>query len=128
MHKKSRTHGRKKTDNVRILKLNPRGCVPTDKSKMHVLIEAIKRHQIDAVLLNETNEKWNTMNKGRTERTFKKIGREGKMITADSKEWNMTPKDYLPGGLMSAFYGKCTSLTQEEKTKIGKLGNWIAIA
>ena len=61
------------------------------------------------------------------ERMLKKIGREVKMITADSKEWNMTPKDHLPGGLMSAFYGKYRSLMQEDKTKIGKLGNWMAI-
>ena len=39
----------------------------------------------------------------------------------------MTPKGYLPGGLMSAFYGKCRSLMQGEKTKIGQLGNWMTI-
>ena len=49
------------------------------------------------------------------------------MTTADSKEWIMKPKDCLPGGLISEFYGKCRSLIQEDKTKIGKLGNWIVI-
>ena len=28
---------------------------------------------------------------------------------------------------MSVFFGKCRSLTQDKKTKIGKLGNWMAI-
>ena len=44
-------------DNGRILTLNPRGCVPTDESKTLILIEATKIHQIDSVLLNETNTK-----------------------------------------------------------------------
>ena len=108
-------------DNVRILTLSPRGCVPIDKSKTCMLIEAMKRHQIDVVLLNEKNTKWNAMNEERMERTLKKIGREVKMITTDSKEWNMTPKYCLPGGLMSTFFGKCKSSIQEVKKKIGKI-------
>ena len=39
----------------------------------------------------------------------------------------MKAKDYLPGALISAFFGKCRSLTQDEKTKIGKLWNWMII-
>ena len=52
-------------DNVIMLTLNPRGCVPADASKVNMLTEAIKRYQIDAVLLIETKTKWNTTNEGR---------------------------------------------------------------
>ena len=110
-------------NNVRILTLNPRGRVPTDKSETSMLAEAMKRHQINMVLLNETNAKWNAMSKGRVEIMFKKIDREEKMTTVDSKEWNVTLNDYLPGRLRSEFCGKYRLLMQEEKMKIGKLGN-----
>ena len=52
------TDEKKLTCNVRILMLNPRSCVPTDTSKTHMLIEAIKRYQIDVALLKDTNTKW----------------------------------------------------------------------
>ena len=58
---------------------------------------------------------------------LKKIGREVNIIIVDSKEGKVTLKIYLSGGIMSTFYEKCRSLTQEDKTKIGKLGNWMAI-
>ena len=98
MRNLGRTDEIKLMDNVIIW-----GWVPTDVSKTCMLTEAIKRHQIDAVLLNEKNTKWSTTNAGRIEKTLKKITREAKMTTADSEEWNLTPKDHLPGGLMSAF-------------------------
>ena len=59
------------------------------------------------------------MNERRMERMLKKIGREVNIIIVDSKQWDVKPKDYLPGGLTSAFFGKCRSLLQEEKKKIG---------
>ena len=46
---------------------------------------------------------------------------------ADSKEWATTPKDYLPGGLMSVFGSKCSPIMQQKKIKVGRLGNWIAV-
>ena len=61
------------------------------------------------------------------EREMRKIDHEFKIIMSDSKEWNTTPSDYLPGGLMSVFFSKCSSLIQQKNAKIGRLGNWIAI-
>ena len=110
---------------MRILTLNPRGCAITDVSKINMLTEATKRHQNDVVSLNETSGKLNTNNAGRMEKMLKKISREAKVTTTDSKEWNMAPKDYFPGGLMSAFFGNYSSLMKDEKPKIGKLRNRI---
>ena len=58
--------------NVIILALSRRGHVPTDSSKINMLTEAMKRCQIDAVLLNETNTKWNATNAERMENKLKK--------------------------------------------------------
>ena len=57
-----------------------------NNQKTNRLIEVIKRCKVDAVLLNEINTKWKKASKGIIERMIKKIGREVKMKTADSKE------------------------------------------
>ena len=81
--------------------------VCTNRSiKINMLIEERKRYQIDPVLLNEASNKRSTINAGRMEKNLKKISREVKMMTEDSKEWNVAPKYYLPGRLMSAFFWK----------------------
>ena len=103
MRNLGRTDEIKLMDNVKSLTLNLRGCVPKDVSKTNMLTEATKRHQIDAVLLNEKNTKWSTTSVRRMEKTLKKITREAKMAIADSEEQNVATKDHLPGGLMSTF-------------------------
>ena len=49
------------------------------------------------------------------------------IIMANSKEQAITPKDYLPGRLMSVFFSKCSPLIQQKNIKIGRLGNWMGI-
>ena len=117
----------KESKNVRLLSINPHGCVPNNESKMEMLKAAIHRLQIDIILMNEVNTKWNTCNLGRIERQIKGVDRESKIIVADSGEWNTTPGDYLPGGVMGIILSKCTALINNDQITKGRLGNWIAI-
>ena len=60
-------------------------------------------------------------------RKMRVLGREIFIDIADSKSWNTTPKDQLPGRIMSAIRGKATSLIDKKTITKGRLGNWIAI-
>ena len=117
----------KAVGNMRVLSINPKGCVPNNQSKMNMLKEAIKKYQIDILMMNETNTKWNTINESRLERQMKSIDRENSIFVADSKEWTTTDRDYLPGGIMSIFFSKCSSLINRKKVVKGRLGNWMAV-
>ena len=94
---------------------------------MNMLKEAIKKYQIDILMMNETNTKWNTINESRLERQMKSIDRENSIFVADSKEWTTTDRDYLPGGIMSVFFSKCSPLINRKKVVKGRLGNWMAV-
>ena len=118
----------KLSSNIRILSLNPHGCKPSDTMKMNDLKTSITKYNIDVLLMNEVNTKWNTVNISKMERWMRGISRGAKMFTADSKEWNVTNNDYLPGGVMSMFFERCGSFIEKNKVKIGKLGNWDAIS
>lgn len=117
----------KAVGNMRVLSINPKGCVPNNQSKMNMLKEAIKKYQIDILMMNETNTKWNTINESRLERQMKSIDRENSIFVADSKEWTTTDRDYLPGGIMSVFFSKCSPLINRKKVVKGRLGNWMAV-
>ena len=54
-----------------------------------------------------------------------KIGKGTKVITVDSKQWNMTENEYLPGGLINIISQKYTSIIDWSKIQIRRLGNWI---
>ena len=43
--------------NIRILALNPNGCVPKDDSKIQMLINRYNKYGIDIMLLNKMNIK-----------------------------------------------------------------------
>ena len=47
----------KTSEIIRILLMNPKGCNPNNEEKIEILIESIKRLQLDVVLLNEVNTK-----------------------------------------------------------------------
>ena len=117
----------KETKNVRVLSINPHGCVPNNRSKMEMLKEAIRKLQVDIILMNEVNTKWNTLNISRLERHVREVDRESNIVVADSGEWETTPGDYLPGGVMSVILSKCCPLINKKEIKKGRLGNWIAI-
>ena len=62
--------------NVRLLLLNPYGCRLNDTDKMNQLQKVIKNYDIDIVMLNEANAKWDTVNISKIEKWMKKINRE----------------------------------------------------
>jgi len=77
---------RKLRENIRILAFNPNGCNPNDRVKMNHLKKAIEKYQIDIVMMNETNTKWDTVNVSKMERNIKRISRGAQIIAADSKQ------------------------------------------
>ena len=54
---------------------------------------------------------------------MKAIDRESAIFTANSVEWDVTPNDYLPGGICSIFFSKCSPLIESKKVVKGRLGN-----
>ena len=113
--------------NMRFLALNIKGIDPKSIVKIERFIISIQKYQIDMMLLNEVNVKWTPVNIDRMEHRLKVLGRETKMITADSTVWLVTKDSYLPGGLLTILRGKFRSLIDEESIKKGKLGNWIGV-
>ena len=105
--------------NLRVLSLNPNGCAPKNQPKMVRPKEAVNNYQIDVLLMNETNTKWNAINISRLEKRMKSIDRESSIFALDSKEFDVTKTDYLPGGVMSVFFSKCSSLINKKEVKVG---------
>jgi len=116
----------KRSENTRILSLNPNGINPWDDTTMHMMNQSLEKYQIDIALFNETNLKWTPINLDKIENNLKRKYRELKVIGADSKQWNITSNNYLPGGLLTIVKGKCRATLQEDKTFINELGNWMA--
>ena len=119
---------RKLRENIRILAFNPNGCNPNDRVKMNHLKKAIEKYQIDIVMMNETNTKWDTVNVSKMERNIKKISRGAQIIAADSKQWNLNNNSYLPGGVLMIIFERCKPFIDKKTIKLGKLGNWSAIS
>ena len=90
--------------------------------------QSIKELSLDVVLLQETNTKWTSSNISRLEQNISAIDRESVIFTADSKEWELSPTDYLPGGICSFFLSKCSPLINPKRVVKGRLGNWMAIS
>ena len=76
---------RKMCRNIRILAINPNGYKLNNMVKMSHLMTAIKNYEIDVVMMNETNTKWDTVNISKMERRMKRVSRGAQIITADSK-------------------------------------------
>ena len=57
------------------------------------------------------------------ERNMRSIDREATIFVANSKEWETTPSDYLPGGVMSVIFRKCSPLINKKKITKAWLGN-----
>ena len=62
--------------NVRVLLLNLHGFKPCDQKKAIMMQQAMKRLNVDVVLLQETNTKWITSNISKLERNIKSINVE----------------------------------------------------
>ena len=117
----------KASENIRILSLNPRGVNPWNNYRMEMLIESCKKYQIDILLLCETQVKWTAQNIDKMEHRLKQLGREIMIIGADSNQWDINRKEYLPGGLLSVFLGKSRALIKEQEIYKSKRGNWMAV-
>ena len=96
--------------NIRIMSLNVKGLDPWKHEKMERFLESCQKHQIDVMLLNEVNVKWNPANLDKMEQQIKRLGRESMTCAADSARWLNAPNNCLPGGVLSAFTGKNRSL------------------
>ena len=59
---------------------------------------------------------------------MKKMDRGVQLLTADSKQWEVTKNNYLPGGLLNVIGSKCASVINAKKITIGRMGNWIAFS
>ena len=55
------------------------------------------------------------------------ISRNAIVCGADSKQWDVTPRMFLPGGILSIFTGKGRSLIDENEIYKNELGNWMAV-
>ena len=113
----------KLSTNLRFVTLNAKGLDPNNNLKIERFIKSIEKYQIDMMLLNEVNMKWTPSNIDKIERKLRKLGREIKVIPADSTKWSVSKKNFLPGGLLTAMRGKFRSLIDESNIKIGQLGN-----
>ena len=58
---------------MRLLALNPHGCRPNDRVKINQLEKVIQNYNIDIVILNEANTKWDMVNISKIEKWMKKI-------------------------------------------------------
>ena len=94
---------------------------------MTLLKQSIKKHKIDIILLNETQLKWTPANHDKFNREMKELGRETIVMGADTQRWEVTPNQYLPGGIVTAIRGREKSIMIEESVYRGAVGNWIAV-
>jgi len=92
-----------------------------------MLINAFKIKQIDIAMFNKTNIKWIPSNLDKIEKDLQNKYREVKVIGSDSKQWQLTNKNYLPGRLLTIIKGKCRALLQENQTYVNKFGNWMSM-
>ena len=113
-------------DNMRILSMNMHGCRPENYERLKEIKEALKKNQVDIALFNEANTKWNSYNISRIERVMRSMDKGVKIQVADSKQWKMTRRSYLPGGLVNIIGSKYTPVMDEKMVTVGRLGNWIA--
>jgi len=116
----------KMSNNLRIISMNIHGCRLENLTRINEIRDAIKKYEIDISLFNETNTKWNSINVGKIERALRSIDKGMMIKTADSKNWTLTKKNYLPGGLLNVINSKYTPIIDETKVTVGRLGNWMA--
>ena len=58
---------------------------------------------------------------------MKELGRETIVVGSDTQRWEVTPNQYLPGGVVTAMRGKAKSIMIEESVHRGAVRNWIAV-
>ena len=88
--------------------------------KMNILNKAIKDYDIDILMLNEVNTKWNTVNISRMERKMKWVYRTVKIVENDSGQYHMINNNYLLEELVNAIFNKCVPIIQKDKITKGR--------
>lgn len=117
----------KSVENIRILTLNPKGINPWNNYKIESFLTSCDKYQIDIALMQETQVKWTPANVDKMTSRLQRLGREVLVVGADSNQWTITPNQYLPGGIMSAFLGKSRALIKEKEIHKSSMGNWMAV-
>jgi len=69
---------------VRLASVNTNRYCPNNERKIHQLKKAITTYDVDILMLNEVNTKWNTINISQMERKMKQIHRTVKIVENDS--------------------------------------------
>ena len=110
----------KLSEKMRTLTMNVHGCRPENNERLQTIRTSIEKDQIGISLFNKANAKWNTLNVNRVGKEMKKMDRGVQLMTADSKQWEVTKNNYLPGGLLNAIGSKCASVITVKKITIGK--------
>ena len=72
--------------------------------------------------MSKVNIKWTTSNIERMKRKLIVLNRNIEMITTDSSNHDLTNYEWLPGGLMTAFWGPIVSVLDTTKITINKIG------
>ena len=87
-----------------------------------MFIKFCKDKSIDGTIISEVNTKWTTLNIERMKRKLIVLNRNIEMITTDSSDYNLTDYEWLPEGLMTAFWGPIVSVLDTTKIIIDNIG------
>ena len=91
-----------------------------------MLIEACNKYSIDAMILSETNIKQSISNHKKMRNKLSKLNKNIELIIADSRDYELTSIDQLPGGIITCLWGQIVLIINSSKTYRDKLGQWIA--
>ena len=91
-----------------------------------MLMQSYIDKQIDSLLLSKVNTKQNTKNTEIIQSKLLRLSKNIKIITADSKDYNLTNYDWLPGGILNAFQGNIVSMINSTKIIIDQLSKQTA--
>ena len=117
----------KRINNTRILMINPHGLRENADFKIEQLIQGINQHNIDIIMLSETNCKWNTSNIAKMKTKFQSIHRNIEINSSDTQEYDITQTSYLPGGTLTGIFGKYSNQIITKEHYKDQLGKWNAM-
>ena len=83
--------------------------------------DAMGRFQINTMLLNETNAKWDATNTSEIEQHAQELDRELSLFSAYSNEWEIVLFNYLPSRVLIPFFSKHSHLENQKKVIKGML-------
>ena len=81
-----------------------------------MLIEVYNKYSIDAMILSETNVKQLTSNYEKMRNKLSKLNKNIELIIADSRDYELTSIDQLPGGVITCLWRQIVSMIDSSKT------------